>query len=231
RLGLKGSRLSVQRFLRKKPRMGGGGRLLPARPGALVAKRPNHVWLVDFTKVGGLFRSVRVGAVIDAFSRKVLALRVMVGEPTAAFAIRFLREATREHGAPTWMISDHGPQLTSAPFTRALQRRGIRRRLGAVGRTGSIGRIDRFWRSMKSEYARGLFLYAQLQTIERRLRGYALDWFNRERPHQGLALRTPDEVYFGKRRRPRRTPACATLSVRFLHADRELPILRLRRVA
>ncbi|MGH7163191.1 MAG: DDE-type integrase/transposase/recombinase [Planctomycetota bacterium] len=231
RLGLKASRTSVQRFLRKKPREGGGGRLLAARPRALVAKRANHVWLVDFTKVGGLFRSVRVGAVIDAFSRRVLALRVMVGEPTAAFAVRLLRDATREFNAPTWMISDHGTQFTSQSFTRALLRRGIRRRFGAIGKQGSLALIERFWRTFRSEYARRLFLYAPMRMIERRLRGYALDWFNRARPHQGLGSRTPDEVYFGGRRRPRCVPSRATLAVRFLHGDRGLPILRLRRVA
>jgi hypothetical protein len=84
---------------------------------------------------------------------------------------------------------------------------------------------------MKNEYARDLLLYAPLRTIERRLRNYALFSFNAERPHQGLGMRTPDEVHFERRRRPRRAPSRAKLAVRFLHGDRELPILRLRRSA
>ncbi|MGQ0614563.1 MAG: DDE-type integrase/transposase/recombinase [Planctomycetaceae bacterium] len=221
----------MQRFLRRrKPREGGGGRLIAGQPCALAAKRPDHVWLVDSTKVGGLFRSMRVGAIVDAFSRNVLALRVMAGEPTAGFAVRLLLDATRDGTVPTRMISDHGRQFTSRSFTRALQRRSIRRRIGAVARTGSISLIERFSRSCKSEYVRGLFLYAPLRTIERKLVGY-IDWFNRERPHQGLELRTPDEVYFQRRRRPRRTPSRATLAVRFLHGDRELPVVRVRHVA
>ncbi|MGQ0615289.1 MAG: hypothetical protein ACT4PV_16275 [Planctomycetaceae bacterium] len=83
---------------------------------------------------------------------------------------------------------------------------------------------------MKEEYARGFFLYSPPRTIERKLLGY-VTWFDRERPHQGIGLRTPDEAHFGKRRRRFRTPSRAILAVRFLGGDRELPTLRLRRVA
>jgi len=188
---------------------------------------------VDFTRVGGLFRSVFVGAVVDAFSRKVLALRVCAKEPTAAFAVRLLREAIGSRGhAPRWMVTDHGRQFTSGAFKRALARRGIRRRYGAVARTGSRGlaRIDRFWRTLKGEYARGLFLYRPLRSIERNLTSF-VSWFNTERPHQALGHRTPDEVHLGRRRRRPRAITRGVLAVRFVGGDHRLPILRLRRAA
>ena len=106
----------------------------------------------------------------------------------------------------------------------------IGRRYGAVGRKGSIALIERFWRSMKTEYVNGLFLYRAQVTIEARLRRYSR-WNNLERPHWGLANRTPDEVH---RRRPGRVPrrlTTGTLSVRFLDGDRRLLILRLRHAA
>jgi putative transposase len=94
------------------------------------------------------------------------------------------------------LITDHGRQFTSAAFKRALGRRGIRHRFGAVARRGSrsLARIDRFWRTAKQEYAHGLFLYRPLRTIERQLRSFAL-WYNTERPHTSLQSRTPDEVH------------------------------------
>lgn len=185
------------------------------------------MWILDFTTVGGLFRSIRVGAVVDAFSRKVLAIEVVPGEPTAAFAVRLLREAVRRAGTPGWVVTDRGRQFTSRAFTRALRGRGIRRRFGAVGQSGSIALLDRFWRSIKREYARGLFLYQPPRSIERDLARYA-EWFNTERPHQGLGNRTPDEIHEGGRRRPPRPPVRAALRVRYLGDDRALPILRLR---
>jgi transposase InsO family protein len=233
RLGLKASRSTVQRALRERPpRPAAARRVLPGRAGEILAKRPNHIWLVDFTRVGGLFRSVFVGAVIDAFSREVLALRVCVAEPTAAFAVRLLRDAVLRAGAPSHLITDHGRQFTSAAFARALARRGIRHHYGAVARTGSRGlaRIDRFWKSLKSEYARGLFLYRPLRSIERDLITF-VSWFNAERPHAGVALRTPDDVHFGRTRRRPRAITRGVLAVRFLGGDRRLPILRLRRAA
>ncbi len=142
-------------------------------------------------------------------------------------AIRLLRDAVSAAGPPRWMVTDRGRQITSAAFTRALVRRGIRRRFGAVGQSGSIALIERFWRSMKNEYARGLFLYRSIRRIEADIERYA-DWYNAERPHQGLGNRTPNEVHAGGRRSPRRVPARAALRVRYLGDDRALPILRLR---
>lgn len=63
------------------------------------------MWLIDFTRVGGILRSVRVGAVIDAFARKVLSIGVVAAEPPAAFAVRLLREAMRTCGAPIWVVT------------------------------------------------------------------------------------------------------------------------------
>ncbi len=225
-LGLKGSRSSVQRALRERPPWpASGARVLPRRAGGLLAKSPNHIWLVDFTRVGGLFRSVFVGAVVDAFSRKVLALAVAPKDPTAGFAARLLREAALRHGAPRHLVTDHGRQFRSAAFKRALRSHGIRHRYGAIGRTGSLALIERFWRSMKNEYARGLFLYRPIRTIERNLTSF-VSWFNAERPHAGLALRTPDEVHFGRGLRRPRALTRGVLAVRFVAGDRRLPVLK-----
>lgn len=104
RLGLKSSRSSVQRLLRRPP--------VPRRPGVasrpgrpIVARRPGHVFVIDFTRVRlGFFRMVVVGTVLDLFSRKIMALDVTPQEPEAAFACRLLTNAIRRHGKmPRWV--------------------------------------------------------------------------------------------------------------------------------
>jgi putative transposase len=146
-----------------------------------------------------------------------------------AFAARLLREAVACHGAaPTWMVTDHGRQFTSTSFRRALRSRGIRQPLGAVGRTGSIALLERFWRSFKVEHARGLFLYRPLPAVEARMRAYAFDWFNAHRPHQGLGQRTPDEVHVSRDTRAAAVPLRAALLVRHVDGDRAMPVLTLR---
>ncbi len=199
RMGATASRTSVQRMLRRPPRR------LPRRPrqrqarrSLLRARRPGDVWHLDFTRVGGFLRSVRVGAVVDAHSRRVLAIGVVDREPTGAFALRLLREAVSVAGAPRWVGTDRGRQFTSAAFARGLVRRGVRRGFGAVGQSGSIALLERFWRSLKDEYARGLFLCRPVRSIEADVARYAR-WFNAERPHQGLG--DPDT-----RRGPREAP-------------------------
>ena len=111
-----------------------------------------------------------------------------------------------------------------------LRNHRIRRRYGAVGRSGSIAVIERTWRSMKQEYVRHLFLYRTASAIERRLTRWR-HWFNADRPHQGLGQRTPDEIYGGRPPRQTRDVTAGTLSVRFLDGDKRLPILRLRDAA
>jgi len=186
--------------------------------------------MIDFTRLSGIVRPAFVGAVIDAFSRRVLAIGFLRGEPDGRFAARLLRRALTRHGAPTWLVSDKDRALRNKLVNGLLLRHGIRRRYGAVGRQGSIAVIERFWRSMKQEYVNGLFLYRPKAAIERQLRRYAR-WHAQERPHQGLSNRTPNEVYRGRPPRTARNLTGGKLCVRFLEGDRRLPILRLANAA
>jgi putative transposase len=239
RLGLSASRTTVQRLLQRPPPAPTRANDVRGLRGRLVPARPDHVWLMDFTRVGSMLRSVVVGAVIDGFSRRVLAIAVCHGEPTALFAVRLLRDAVRRNGAPTWMVTDRGTQFTASGFTRVLRRLGIGHRYGAVGRKGSIALLERFWRTMKSEYAGGLVLFRPLGSIRVRLTSYVA-WLNRDMPHQGLAQRTPEEVHTGRSTRPAAVPLRAGLVARcgfpvvyaeYVAGDRDLPVLRLRRAA
>ncbi len=113
RLGLKASRSSVQRLLRRPPfprRPGSASR--PGRP--IVARHPGHVYVIDFTRVTlGSFRTVVVGAVLDLYSRKIMALDVAPREPDAAFACRLLSRAIRRHGKkPRCIVSVCGSSVT-----------------------------------------------------------------------------------------------------------------------
>ena len=231
RMGVRASRTSVQRILRRGPREPTGPEVTSGATGrVLLAKRPNHIWMIDFTKVGGILRPLWVGAVIDAFSRRVLAIGAVRGAPSSAFAVRLLRAANRRHGTPRWLITDKDPVLRGGLVQRFLTRHGVLRRYGAVGRRGSIALIERTWRTLKSEYVRHLFLHRSIRALETRLRRWAR-WHNGHRPHQGLGQRTPDDVYRGRRPRKVRTLTACALHVQFLDGDRRLPILRLRRAA
>jgi putative transposase len=230
KLGLRGSRSTVQRLLQgRRPRRRAVAQVAARTRGPLVPKRPGHMLFIDFTRVRRHFRSVWIGAVIDGFSRKVLAIRACL-HPSAAAAVALMREAIYRRGESTWVISDRDPAFTSGVFTRLLHRHGLRRRFGAIGRKATPARIERFWRTLKEEYAGDLFLYRPLKKLDRDLARYAR-WYNRERPHEGLRLRTPDDAYFERKLPPARRMERGELTVRFHAGDRRLPVLRLRRVA
>jgi putative transposase len=232
RLGLRASRSSVQRALRRP----GSPRPFPkaatrARTGrALIAKHPNHIWMIDLTPLRRPLRTLMVGAVIDACSRRVLALRVWSQDPTALQVVGMLRAAIRSAGTPTWIVTDRGTQFTAAEFLRMLRRHEVRRRYGAVHRHGSVALIERLWRSLKAEGVTLGLLYRPLAVIERRLASYVA-WFNAHRPHQGLGQRTPDEVYFDRPTAAASVPVRAALEVRCHDGHHDLPVLTLRHAA
>lgn len=230
RLGLRVSRTSVQRILRK-PRPKRPAAAVRAARGALRPKGPNDVWLIDLTRVQGFFRSIIVGGVVDLFSRKIIVVRAWRGEPDSPEVCLLVRHAIERNGKkPRWIVTDQGAQFTARRFIGFLRRRRIRRRYGAVGRKNSIATIERFWRSMKDEFSDRLLPWAPIAAIRRRLSRYAA-WFNGERVHQGLSLSTPDEVHGGRPFRPGPARAHGTLEVRLLGGDRRLPVLRLREAA
>jgi transposase InsO family protein len=132
RLGLRASRTSVQRIVRhplpRRPVPDARGRSHP-----IPARRFGRVFVVDFTVVRSFFRSVVVGAVLDAFTRRVLSIRVFPQEPSAPQACRLVADAVRRHGRPVWLVSDRGTQFTSRRFRAFLARRRIRRRFVGGG--------------------------------------------------------------------------------------------------
>jgi putative transposase len=190
------------------------------------------MYFIDFTRVRalGLFELV-IGAVVDAFSRKALAISAWRSEPSARDARELLARAIRAGGKPRHLVSDHGCQFVAGLFTGYRRRRKIRRRFGAVGRWQSVATIDRFFGSMKREFASPMLVFKPLARARAELASYAR-WFNTERGHWSLKSRTPAEVFAGRAPRklvnPRRG-ARPLLAVDHLDGLRCLPVFRLRR--
>jgi putative transposase len=162
------------------------------------ARGPNDVWLLDLTSVKGLFglQGFRIAAVLDAFSRAPLAVRVFAGEPTAPDVVALFESAVRRHGRPRHVVSDQGTQFAAELFAQALERCGVRQRFGAVGHKGSVALIERFWRTLKEALRLPLFRPLTQADLQRRV-VFAVLHYTFYRPHQGLARATPAEVLFG----------------------------------
>ena len=204
------SKRTVGRILEEKP-------LAPrpeARPAEtctlsqpIQAKRPNDVVFLDITIQGlfGLFR-FHLAVVFDVFARMPLAWQTFWIEPSGGMLARLLERASSSFGSASVLITDRGAQFTSETSRAAVANRGIDHRFGAVGESGSIGILERFWKTLKTE----LRLKSVQPLVKRDLDGrLALGLFHYAflRPHQSLNDATPAEAFLGVRDPPERGPS------------------------
>jgi putative transposase len=160
----------------------------------LVIDRPNQVWCADITYIPMARGFVYLVAVMDWFSRRVLAWRLSIGMETG-FCVEALQEAMDRHGQPEVFNTDQGVQFTSADFLAELETRGVRVSMDGKGRFLDNIFIERLWRSLKYEE---VFIKAYVSPAEaRRGIGSWLAFYNDERPHQALGYLTPRAVFDG----------------------------------
>ncbi|HYU26127.1 MAG TPA: DDE-type integrase/transposase/recombinase [Thermoanaerobaculia bacterium] len=163
----------------------------------LRAKEPNHIWMTDITTIPSLFRLwfFKLVVILDVYSRFPLAFRVFTKEPTSAEIAQMVDEAAAKHGKPKHFVTDRGSQFTCGAFVDKLRAMRIAQRFGAVGRTGSIAIIERFWRTMKEMLGLRILPPLSRAHLEEQVR-LGLFFYASLRPHQGLGGATPAEIYF-----------------------------------
>jgi putative transposase len=131
---------------------------------------------------------------MDWHSRKVLAFRLS-NTLDADFCVDALKEALDRYGPPEIFNTDQGAQFTSQAFIETLKSLGVTISMDGRGRVLDNIFIERLWWTVKYHY---VYLHTFDSGIELRrgLTGW-FEFYNNQRPHQGLDDQTPDEVYFG----------------------------------
>jgi putative transposase len=171
-----------------------GHRIYPYLLRDVVIERSNQVWATDVTYLPMAQGFAYLVAILDLYSRKVLAFRV-ANTLATDFCIEALGEALRRYGAPEIFNTDQGSQFTDEAFTAVLVAKGVRISMDGKGRWIDNVFVERLWRSVKYE---SIYLHAYDTPREVRValaRYFA--FYNAHRPHQRLGYRTPDEIYFG----------------------------------
>ena len=179
----------------RKPRLskpGPGHRIYPYLLRGMKIDRPNQVWTSDITYIRLRQGFIYLVAVMDWFSRYVLAWEVSVSMETS-FCVAALDWAL-QHGRPEIFNTDQGAQFTSDHFTGRLQTQGIGISMDGQGRVIDNIFIERLWRTVKYEE---VYLKDYLDVLEAlsNLKAY-FAFYNHERPHQTLGYQTPAAVYF-----------------------------------
>jgi putative transposase len=170
-----------------------GHKIFPYLLRKLPVTRSNQVWAMDITYIPMARGFVYLAAVIDWFSRKVLAWRLSI-TMDKVFCIEAVEEALARHGKPEIFNTDQGSQFTSSNFTDLLLSRQIKISMDGKGAWRDNVFVERLWRSVKYEE---VYLHAYDSVADARSSiGRYLSFYNGRRPHQSLNRRTPDEAYF-----------------------------------
>ena len=172
-----------------------GHRIYPYLLRALAINRPNQVWAMDITYIPMARGFVYLAAVVDWFTRRVLAWRLSITLETC-FCIEALEEALSTNEKPEIFNTDQGSQFTSEAFTGRLKENGIRISMDGRGRWRDNVFVERIWKSIKYEE---VYLHAYASVNEARTSiGRYLAFYNSIRPHSSLGALTPDQVYFNR---------------------------------
>jgi len=170
-----------------------GHKVYPYLLRKLAITRPNQVWATDISYIPMARGFVYLVAIVDWFSRKVLAWRVSISMDVS-FCIEALEEALARYGKPEIFNTDQGSQFTSLAFTSVLSREEIAISMDGRGAWRDNVVVERLWRSVKYEevYLRAYGAVSEARTSL----GRYFEFYNAKRPHSSLGVKTPDQMYF-----------------------------------
>jgi putative transposase len=202
RLGYRVNRKRVQRLMRimglrtiyRRPRTSSpapGHKVYPYLLQGMEITRPNQVWATDITYIPMARGFLYLVAIMDWFSRCVLAWRLS-NTLDADFCAVALEEALSK-GRPEIFNTDQGSQFTSEAFTGLLKHHEVRISMDGKGRYLDNLFVERLWRTVKYEEVY-LKAYAAGREAKVGIDAY-FHFYNNERPHQALGYRTPAEVF------------------------------------
>jgi putative transposase len=159
----------------------------------LAVDQPNQVWAMDITYIPMARGFVYLAAVVDWFTRRVLAWRLSI-TMEVDFCLEAVEEALAKYGRPEIFNTDQGAQFTSAAFTGLLLEHKIAISMDGRGSWRDNVFVERLWRSVKYEevYLRAYDSVGEARTSL----GKYLIFYNALRPHSRLDARTPDQAYF-----------------------------------
>jgi transposase InsO family protein len=168
------------------------------KPRRFERARPNQMWQSDITTFT-IARGVRVYLIgfMDDHSRYVVGWGLYTSQ-SSQLVIDVLKSAFATYGHPKEMLTDNGRQYVTwrgkTDFQRIMQDENIRHIRSRKQHPQTLGKIESFWGKVKAEWLAEINK-SGLEDMRRRL-GHYINWWNFERPHEGIADATPAERFF-----------------------------------
>ena len=175
-------------------------RVHPAKPkDGVRAAKPDELWHVDMTVIRLLDGTkVYLHAVIDNFSRRILAWRVTENFSVAT-TVAVLQEAdlgAARRDELSTLVADAGVENVNAGVDGLIESGLLRRVLALRDVTFSNSMIEAWWRTLKHQW---LFLNTlDSRASVSRLVAFYVEAHNGEIPHSAFHGQTPDEMYHGR---------------------------------
>jgi transposase InsO family protein len=161
--------------------------------------KPNQLWQTDlFTFVlKRQNRRVYLVAFADDHSRFITGYGLHATQ-SGALVMEVLRAAVAAYGVPAEILTDNGAQYVTwrgkSQFTRELEKLGIRQIVARPKRPQTLGKIERFWGTLWRECIEAS-VFLDLADARTRI-GLFIDYYNLQRPHQGIEGLVPADRFF-----------------------------------
>lgn len=181
-----------------KPRLSQAGPLAGRFPYLLrgvAVTRPHQVWAADLTYIPLPGGWAYLLAILDWFSRYVLAWEVSALRDSQ-LAVTVWQAALAAAGrGPEIMNTDQGAEFASTAWLEQVQASGALVSQDGRGRALDNVMVERLWRTVKWEHVY-LRDHADLPALRGGL-GEFFPYYNEQRWHRGLGNQTPHAVMFG----------------------------------
>ena len=137
-------------------------------------------------------------AFMDDHSRFITGYGIHASQ-SAALVLEVVRTAIVAYGTPQEMLTDNGSQYVTwrgtSAFHREMDKRGIKQIVAKPQRPQTLGKIERFWGTLWRECIE-TSVFFDLDDARRRI-GHFIDYYNFQRPHQGIDGLVPADRFFG----------------------------------
>ena len=185
-----GWRARVVRVYRRKAGTHRWFKQHPNRVQRSCATGPNQIWVSDVTYLAVGSRWWYLAAVLDQYSRRVLAWRlasVRNSQLTRGTVEAALRRRRPEAGLI--FHSDRGSEFLGAPLRRRLDEHGVRQSMTRGGAPDENAHMESFFHSLKADVIHGR-RFESVTDLRRELHRY-VSYYNRRRLHSALSYQSP----------------------------------------
>jgi transposase InsO family protein len=160
---------------------------------------PNALWQIDiFTFQLKRMYPVYLVGIIDDHSRYITGWGLF-RQQSADAVLEVTKGAIGQWGAPREILSDNGRQFVAwrgrTRFQKVLKQQGIGHVRSAPHHPMTLGKIERFWKTMWQEFLSEA-VFASFADACQRL-DHWIHYYNHQRPHQGIDGACPADRFYG----------------------------------